>query len=276
MQGKEKTLNQENETRNAGTKNLCFPAGQSGIVALMDRDMVFVADVRCKADGIFIHKAIEQRISRKEEGNEPEPEELIQAMELALEKGGFSGKDLIISLPGSYFSLDIVSFPPLKRKPLEELINRKVLKSGIQETGQDAWCYEVIEEKHGGTDKGTKVLTARISASKIERLHAALEEKKIRPAALTMPAAGIISTIRHAFPDTFHGPVLAIEVSATGAGLSLFENKVLRQIRHTKKDVLAETANFKQILDIEVKRTHSFYKERFKGKNIEGVVLSSC
>lgn len=254
-------------------QNFQVPHGLRGTVALLEEQGVVAAEICCHREGLSVERFARQRLEPKDENLQNTPEDLVQGLAQAIETGGFSRKGLVIALPDFLFSLDIITLPPVEKKNLEAIIGRKVLRTQPAGGANAYWCYEILEERKSGTDRGVKVVVARIPAPLLNRIHSSLERHRIKATVLTLPLMGVMNLIRTMDPEAGRGSLLVLNVSSTGVTLSVFVDRILRQIRFLKAKVLPEKERFNSILHVEVQRTIAFHKEKHKGESIERILI---
>lgn len=253
-----------------------LPSQFHGVVALVEQDRVFVADIQGKGSVPIIENIAEGRIEPKDDRPSTFAEDMGYALSEVLDSCGFPKKNIIIALPNSLFSMDILTLPAVGRKNLESLIHRKILRSKMGGGEHEAWSYEILEEKRTEPDGGARVLIARTPASWLLKFHSVLDKYKIKPARITVPLAGVIHLMKTMDAEGDEESVLAIEASSGDAVLSIFMNRHLHQIRILKDGVNADRERFNYILQVELQRTQAFHKGKFKGKSInKALVLGS-
>ncbi|MBU0754673.1 MAG: hypothetical protein KJ645_06005 [Planctomycetes bacterium] len=248
-------------------------AKKTGRVAVLEPERVALGRIRFDQKGITV-KDLRKVLSKSTEEIDPmEPEALIDRFALALRTQKLSKRGWILALPSALFSLDIVTLPAVGKKNLESLIHRKVAASSLSGNEDQAWCYELLEEKKTEEEHFLRVLIVRTSTSLIERVHQALKKNGIRPEMITIPLSGVIPLMAQSKADSGRGPLLALENTAGSVMLSIFKEGVLNQTRFLKAKSSFDEEKFQQFLQVELRRTLSFHKERFKGEAIRNAVI---
>jgi hypothetical protein len=186
--------------------------------------------------------------------------------------GRINRREVVIGLPYSFCSLDVITVPPVDDKHLEAIVQRKMLKSSGSEGRDDAWSYEVIE-RPVGEERGMRVLLARIPHAVLHDLHEALRRHGIKPSMITVALTGVNNLVRRMSDEACRGSIMAVNAGDGGAMISIFVDKTLKQTRFLKERSAEGHEGFNSFLQTELRRSMSFHKEKYKGRGIDKILL---
>ena len=205
----------------------------------------------------------------------PFPEALAEAAAQALARFRLRPARTLVVLPHSLCSLDILSFPPVDRKHLIKIMGRKVERAAASEGGQGvAWTWRLLEKDRNAEGGGeTRVLLTRVQDALLQRIQKALLARGIRRPAILPSIARSMALVETLHEKTAREAVMAVDLSAEGALISVFKGRALRQVRLVKCSVEGTPQAFASFLRDEIRRSITFYKEKFNARGMDGLLL---
>lgn len=176
------------------------------------------------------------------DGHLVNPEALETRLRAALKEAGVKARKVHLALPSRGIVLRTLHLPPLLRKALHDVVQVE-LATSLQLPFDDP-VFDVVPWPGASPDEKGGVPVQLVAAPRalVQPYVDALRACRLRPLSVDVGALAHLRAVRHFRPPERPGAVLLVNLSATGADISIFSKGILHVTRHVALAPYAEEA----------------------------------
>lgn len=167
-----------------------------------------------------------------DDGRLANPEALETRLRAALKEAGVKARRVHLALPSHGIVLRTLHLPPLPRKALRDVV-RVELATSLQLPFDDP-VFDVVPWPGVSPDENGGVPVQLVAAPRalVQPYVDALRACRLQPLSVDVGALSHLRAVRHFRPQERPGAVLLVNLSPTGADVSIYSEGMLRVTRH--------------------------------------------